>query len=241
MRIIARFDFRENVLVKSRQLEGIRPLGLLRATLQEFANFGLPAEIWLNAITASFFGTKASPMVVRDSLKGVFLPKTFGGGIESVREAETFLAVGADRIALNTGALRKPELVTELSNEFGNQAVVGAIEARKISGSYMAFGDSGRWNSQKTVRNWAEELVSRGAGELVIVSVQTEGTGQGFPDELLDLVGGISSVPIILSGGFGSALQVRNSLSSQKFDGVALSRLAHQSSGELKKLFGDSN
>jgi imidazole glycerol-phosphate synthase subunit HisF len=241
VRTIARFDFRENVLVKSRQLEGIRPLGPLGSSLQEFSSYGLPAEIWLNAITASFFGTKARPVALRDSLEGIFLPKIFGGGIESVKEAETFFSVGADRIALNTAALRNPALVTELSKEFGSQAVVGTIEARKIDGSYMAFGESGRWNSRRTINEWADELVSRGVGELVILSVETEGTGQGFPEGLMNLVSGIGSVPIILSGGFGSALQVKSALSSQRFDGVAVSKIAHQSIDELRKLFGDSN
>ena len=240
MRVIARFDFRESVLVKSRQLEGIRPLGPLASKLHEFASYGFPAEIWLNAITASFFGTKAGPLAVRESLEGVFMPKIFGGGIESVEEAEAFFAVGADRIAVNTAALRNPELVAQLSKEFGHQAVVGTIEARKTDNGYMAFGDSGRWNSQKPVREWADELVSRGVGELVLMSVETEGTGKGFPEELLSEVGAISSVPIILSGGFGSAQQVKNTLLSQEFEGVALSRLAHQSVDEFRRLFGDS-
>jgi len=240
LRIIARFDFRESVLVKSRQLEGIRPLGPLGSSLQEFADRGFPAEIWLNAITASFFGIKATPSLVRSSLKGVFLPKIFGGGIESVEEAEAFFGVGADRIALNTAALRKPELVTELSEEFGSQAVVGTIEARKVDDNYVAFGESGRWNSQRPVQEWAEELVSRGVGELVVMSVESEGTGRGFPEELLNLVDEICSVPIILSGGFGSALQVEAALSSQKFDGVAVSRLAHQEIDELARIFRKS-
>jgi cyclase len=233
LRVIAKFDFKDSVLVKSRQLEGIRPIGPLGSRLREFANRGLPAEIWLNAITASFFGLKTEPRYVKAALAGVFLPTVFGGGIESVADAERYIKAGSDRIALNTGALRRPALVGELANEFGSQAVVASIEARQVAGVYMAFGESGRWNSMKPVEQWAEELVSRGVGELVVVSVETEGTGKGFPEELLSIAQEINGVPIVLTGGFGGANQLRDVMRNPNVDGVAVSKLAHLATGEL--------
>lgn len=238
LRVIAKFDFKESVLVKSRQLEGIRPIGPLRVRLKEFANRDLAAELWLNAITSSFFGIKTNPKHVKDSLEGVFLPTIFGGGIDSVEDAEKYIQAGSDRIALNSGALRRPGLVTELANEFGSQAVVASIEARQIDGVYMAFGEAGRWNSLKPVGQWAEELVSRGVGELVIVSVDNEGTGNGFPEELLSLAQEITEVPIILAGGFGSSNQIRDAMRHPNIDGVAVSRLAHLAIDELLDFFG---
>lgn len=239
MRVIAKFDFKESVLVKSRQLEGIRPIGNLGSRLKEFANRDLGIEIWLNAITASFFGQKANASHVKESLSGVFLPTTFGGGIESLEDAERYIQAGSDRIALNSGALRRPALVTELANLYGSQAVVASIEARRVDGAYLAFGEAGRWNSFKPVAQWAEELVSRGVGELVIISVESEGTGRGFPEELLSIAQEITGVPIILNGGFGSSDQIRDVMRSPNVDGVAVSKLAHLSTDELLDFLGE--
>jgi len=236
-RVVAKFDLKESALVKSRQLEGIRPLGSLREGLTKIAGRDLPLEIWLNAITASFFGLKCDPIHIRNGLNGVFLPVTFSGGIQTLKEAEAYFAAGVDRIAVNTAGLKNPSFFGSLAREFGSQAVVASIEARNLGGEYFAFGEAGRWNSGQSVSDWIRRLSDLGVGELIVLSVDNEGTGLGFPSDLLELVLPLAQVPLVLSGGFGNAKQVKDVGPGLRGGGVALSRMTHLDFTEFESLF----
>jgi len=165
-------------------------------------------EIVFLDITASSDSRETLYEVVRRTAEEIFIPFTVGGGIRSVEDARQILRLGADKVSLNTAAVLRPDLISDVANEFGNQCVVVAIDARRsdmTSCGFEVFTHGGREGTGLSLLEWAEKAVEKGAGEILLTSMDRDGTKDGFDIEMLKTVSQKVSVPLIASGGAGSA------------------------------------
>ncbi|MBL88726.1 MAG: imidazole glycerol phosphate synthase subunit HisF [Actinobacteria bacterium] len=165
-------------------------------------------EIVFLDITASSDSRETIHDVVRRTAEEIFIPFTVGGGIRSVEDARKILRLGADKVSLNTAAVMRPSLVSEVSDEFGNQCVVVAIDGRrnnKISCGFEVFTHGGRKATGLSLLDWAREIVEKGAGEILLTSMDRDGTKEGFDIEMLEMINNEIPVPLIASGGAGNS------------------------------------
>jgi len=203
-RIIPCLDIKDGRTVKGVNFVDIRdagdPIELAKIYVQQGAD-----ELVFLDITATVEGRKTFAELVAHIAEEINIPFTVGGGISSVADVEKLLAAGADKVSINSSAVKRPELISELANEFGNQCVVVAIDAGKVNGKWRVFTHGGRTATELDVFDWAREAERLGAGELLVTSMEHDGTKGGFAIELLKALDAITSVPIIASGGAGNA------------------------------------
>ncbi len=204
VRLIARLDVKGPNLIKGVHLEGLRVIGSPHAFARRYYEQGADEIIYID-IVASLYGRSKLTEIVRSAAHDVFVPITVGGGIRSVDDVRELLRAGADKIAINTAAVRRPELVTEIARRFGSQCVVLSIEAKQQApGRWEVFTDCGRERSGVDVLDWARRGVDLGIGEILVTSIDREGTRKGFDLDLTRTVASAVPVPVIASGGFGA-------------------------------------
>lgn len=196
-RIVAVMHIKGPNLVKGIHLEGLRILGHPEYFAQKYYEEGIDEIIYID-IVASLYGRNSLQDIIRRTTENIFIPVTVGGGIASVKDAMDVMSAGADKVAINTAAHKRPELITEIAERLGSQSVVAYIEARK--GECMT--DNAREKTGHLVESWAREMVDRGAGELLMTSVERDGTGGGFESGLVENAKDLR-VPVIFHGGFG--------------------------------------
>jgi imidazole glycerol-phosphate synthase subunit HisF len=203
VRLIARLDVKGPNLIKGVHLEGLRVLGLPHEFARRYYEAGVDELIYID-IVASLYGRSKLTEIVRSTAHDVFVPITVGGGIRTVDDVRELLRAGADKIAINTAAVRRPELVTEIARRFGSQCVVLSIEAkRQAPGRWEVFTDCGRERSGVDVVEWVSRAVELGVGEVLVTSIDCEGTRKGFDVALTAAVASAVNVPVIASGGYG--------------------------------------
>ena len=226
LRLIARLDIKGANVVKGVQMEGLRVVGKPEEMAQRYAESGAD-EIYYNDCVASLYGRNQLEALLEKTCLEVFVPITVGGGIASIQDARRLLNAGADKIAVNTAALKRPELVNELADHFGSQAVVVSIEAKRKGVGWEAYVDNGRNNTGADAIAWGMEAVKRGAGELLVTSVDRDGTRRGFDTELVAAIAPNVPVPVTASGGLGSLDHLRSVLVEGKADAVAVGSALH--------------
>lgn len=208
IRIIPRLDIKGPNLVKGIHFEGLRVLG----NPNEYANeyyLSLADELMYVDVVASLYNRNSLSNIISQTAKEIFIPITVGGGIRSIDDIKNVLKSGADKISLNTAAINNPELIREASLSFGSSTIVISIEAIKdSSGKYLAYTDNGREYTGIEVLEWSQKVESLGAGEIIISSVDNEGTGEGFDLELTKMISNSVSIPVIAHGGAGSIQDV---------------------------------
>ncbi len=203
VRMIARLDVKGPNLIKGVQLEGLRVVGDPHEYARKYYLGGIDEILYMD-IVASLYNRNSLTDVVRRTVKDIFVPITVGGGIRSLDDAREMLRSGADKVAINTAATKRPELITEMSRRFGTQCVVLSIEAmRKGEERWEAYTDNGREPTGLDVVEWAGKGAALGAGEILLTSVDREGRRQGFDVELVRAVAGAVPIPVIASGGMG--------------------------------------
>jgi cyclase len=191
-------------------------------------------------ITASSDDRETTVDMARHVAEQVFIPFTVGGGIRSVEDARRLLRAGADKIAVNTAAVRRPELITEISAEFGAQCVVVAIDARRSAGvgsGFEVFVNGGRTETGIDAVTWARDVVAAGAGEILLTSMDRDGTKDGFDTELTAAVSAVASVPVIASGGVGHVDDLAAGVTRGGADAVlaaSIFHFGHHTLGEAK-------
>ena len=201
IRIIPRLDIKGPNLVKGIHLEGLRVLGKPHAFAKYYYENGAD-ELFFQDVVASLYGRNSMDNIIRKTASEIFIPLTVGGGIKSIEDINTVLRCGADKVAINTAAISNKDFIREASEKFGCSTIVVALEAIKESGGkYLAYTDNGREFTGVDALEWSEEVVSLGAGELLVTSVDNEGTGQGFDLELLGNISSRVEVPVIGHGG----------------------------------------
>jgi len=202
-RIIPRLDIKGPNLVKGIHLEGLRVLG----KPEEFAEFyyqqGADELIYMDVV-ASLFERNSLDEIISRTAQKVFIPITVGGGLRTIDDIRNVLRVGADKACMNTAAINNPQLISEAANIFGRSTIVVALEViKEKNGDYLCYTDNGREFTGKKAIEWAQEVEKLGAGELVITSVDREGTGEGFDLELIEAISSRVSIPVIAHGGCG--------------------------------------
>ena len=203
VRLIARLDVKGPNLIKGVHLEGLRVLGAPHEFARRYYEQGADELIYID-IVASLYGRSKLTEIVRSAAHDVFVPITVGGGIRTVDDVRELLRAGADKVAVNTAAVRRPALLTEIARRFGSQCVVLSIEAKEQTpGRWEVFTDCGRERSGVDVVEWAEQGVELGVGEILVTSIDREGTRRGFDLALTRAIASAVRVPVIASGGYG--------------------------------------
>ncbi len=227
IRLIARLDIKGPNLIKGIHLEGLRVIGPPGEYARRYYEEGADELIYMDVV-ASLYGRNQLTEVVRDTARDVFVPMTVGGGIRSLEDVRGLLRAGADKVAVNTAAIARPELITEISSVFGAQCMVLSIEAKRTGpSSWEAYTDNGRERSGRDAVIWAVEAVERGAGEILLTSVDMEGTRKGFDVELVRAVTSRVQVPVIASGGMGLPQHVVQVVREGGADAVAMADALH--------------
>lgn len=200
-RIIPRLDIKGPNLVKGIHLEGLRVLGSPEKFAQYYYENGAD-EIIFQDVVASLFERNSLQEIISKTAKNIFIPITVGGGIRSIEDIHNVLRAGADKVSLNTAVVKNPSFLEKAAKTFGSSTIVVAIEAIKgDDDNYYAFIDNGREETGLEVTKWVEKITKLGAGEIVITSVDRDGTSLGYDLELLNKVRSSTTVPVIAHGG----------------------------------------
>ena len=227
VRIIPRLDIKGPNLVKGIHLEGLRVLGKPERFARHYYEGGADELFYMDAV-ASLYGRNSLLDIVEKTASEIFIPLTVGGGLRSVEDIRTVLRAGADKVAINTSAIGRPELIHEASRAFGSSTIVVSIEAiKKGPGAYEAYTDYGRQSTGVDALQWAVHAVELGAGELIVTAIDNEGTGAGFDLELTRLVAEAVPVPVIASGGAGKVEHVHDVIAEGRADAVSVASLVH--------------
>ena len=201
-RIIACLDVRDGQVVKGINFEGLRGAGDPAELARRYNREGIDELVILD-ITATLERRRALADTIRAVARELFIPLAVGGGIRTEDDAAAAVEAGADKVSLNTAALKSPELITTLANRYGSQAVLVAIDAKKEGDRYAVYVRSGQSQTHRDAVEWAQEAESRGAGEILLTSIDRDGTKVGFHCELTAAVSNAVSIPVIASGGAG--------------------------------------
>lgn len=226
LRIIPRLDVKMEWLIKGVQMEGWRKVGDPAEYAKAYADAGADELLFMDVV-ASLYERNSLHNIVRKVASAVFVPMTVGGGIRTVEDVIMLLACGADKVALNTAVTRHPELITEVSNRFGAQATVVSIEAIKNRGSWLAMTDNGRNHTGRDVIAWAKEAEERGAGEIIITSIDRDGLGAGYDLDLVRLVTEQVTIPVVSGGGFGKADHLNDLITQTQASAFSVAQALH--------------
>ena len=226
-RIIPRLDIKGPNLVKGVHLEGLRVLGQPEVFARWYSEAGADELIYVDVV-ASLYGRNSLLDIVRRTSSAIFIPLTVGGGLRSVDDIREVLRAGADKVAINTAAVRNPPLIAEAARRFGSSTIVVAIETIETApGRYEAFTDNGREPTGVDAIEWAARAVDLGAGEVLLTSVDREGTGSGYDLALTRTIAERVGVPVIASGGAGTLDDVRRVLVEGRADAVSIASMLH--------------
>lgn len=226
-RLIARLDIKGSNLIKGIHLEGLRVMGLPNEYALRYYLQGADELIYMDCV-ASLYGRNNLSDIIMAAAKDIFVPMTVGGGIRSVDDATDVLRVGADKVAVNTSAVANPKLITDIAERFGSQCMVLSIEAKQVTqDKWEVYTDNGREHTGLDVIEWAKHGVSMGAGEILLTSVDKEGTRKGFDVPLVKAVSAVVDVPIIASGGMGKPEDLLTVVNEANADAIAMADILH--------------
>ena len=203
MRLISRMDVKNGKLVKTINLEGLRPLGSCKDFAMKYMNDDID-EIFLSDPVASLYGREPLFDLLDEITNDLFIPITISGGICSLSHIRKLLQIGADKIAFNTSVIKNPSLINSSAEMCGSQSIAVSIQAKKIGNEWFCFTNCGRDNSKRILNEWIKEVEERGAGEIIITSINKEGRAKGLDVELIKIINNLTNLPITYSGGFGS-------------------------------------
>ncbi len=227
VRIIPKLEVKGAHLIKGIHLEGLRVVGTPEEAALKYYREGADELIYMD-IVASLYQRDNLLDVVRRTAKQAFIPLTVGGGVRSLEDFRTFLRVGADKVAMNTAVVARPQIITEAAEAFGSQCVVVSIEAiRKGPGRWEPYTDSGRTPTGFDAVEWAVKVASLGAGEILLTSIDRDGTCKGYDLELVETITKAVPIPVIASGGAGHPGHVGDAITKGHADAVAVAHVLH--------------
>ena len=226
IRLIARLDIKSPNLVKGIQLEGLRKIGNPNDFAKKYYDQGID-EIYYEDIVASLYERNSLLDIIKETTNDVFVPITVGGGLRNIDDVGNALRAGADKVAINTAAIKNPELITQVAEKFGSQCMVVSIQAKQNNTSWEAYYDNGREHSDLDAIEWAQTAEKLGAGELLVTSVDKEGMAKGFDHQLLKRITTKVNIPVIISGGMGNLEDFKEVCDLGKPDAVAMAHVLH--------------
>jgi len=236
IRLIPRLDIKGPNLIKGIHLEGLRVMGDPQEFARRYYEQGADELLYVDVV-ASLYGRNSLHDIVQSAVRDVFVPLTVAGGIRSVGDVKEMLRSGADKIAINTAATKRPELIREVARKFGSQCMVLSIEAKKVApGRWEVYADNGRERTGLDAVSWAVRAVELGAGEILVTSVDREGTREGFDEELVTAICSAVPVPVIASGGMGTHVHLVEVVKRGKADAVAMADILHYGRSTLPEI-----
>jgi cyclase len=237
-RLIARLDIKGPNLIKGIHLEGLRVIGSPNEHALRYYWQGADELVYMDCV-ASLYNRNSLGDIVESAAQDVFVPMTVGGGIRSVEDATHLLRRGADKVAVNTAAIANPKLISDIARRFGSQCMVLSIEGKQIGPDrWEAYTDNGRQRTGLDVIDWVKQGVALGAGEILLTSVDREGTRKGFDVPLVRAVTREVAVPVIASGGMGKPEDLIEVVQEGKADAVAMADILHYNRatiGEIRR------
>ena len=225
-RIIPCLDIKDGRTVKGVNFVNLRDAGDPVDLATRYAKEGADELVFLD-ISATHEGRKTLAHLVSRIAQAINIPFTVGGGISSVADVSVLLEAGADKVSVNSAALRNPQLINELAREFGSQCIVVAIDAKAAEGTWWAYQNGGRQRTEARALDWASEVVERGAGEILLTSMDHDGSKNGFAIELTSAVSALVNVPVIASGGAGSMAHFTEVFTEGKADAALAASIFH--------------
>lgn len=233
VRLIARLDIKGSNLIKGIHLEGLRVIGSPNEHALRYYLQGADELIYMDCV-ASLYGRNHLGEIVSAAARDIFVPMTVGGGIRSVDDATQVLRTGADKVAINTAAVANPRLITDIARRFGSQCMVLSVEAKQVAPDrWEVFTDNGREYTGLDVVEWVRKGVALGAGEVLLTSIDREGTRKGFDIPLVRAVAQAVAVPVIASGGMGEPRDVIGVVRDGGADAVAMADILHYKRAEI--------
>ena len=227
IRIIPRLDIKGPNLVKGIHLEGLRVLGRPGEFAKLYYEQGADELIYQDNV-ASLYERNSLTEIVTKTAENIFIPLTVGGGIRTIEDIQNVLRAGADKVSINTAAIKNSYFINQASRTFGSSTIVIAIEAiKQPDKSYLAYTDNGREYTGVEVVSWAREVEERGAGEILLTSIDREGTGSGFDIDLIKQVSSAVQIPVIANGGASNASHICSAINEGNADAIAVASMLH--------------
>ena len=243
-RVIARLDIKGSNLIKGISFEGLRVIGSPIEFAEKYYNEGIDELIYIDTV-ATLYGRNNLLDLVKKVGEKVFIPITVGGGIRSVEDARNFLNAGADKVGVNTAAVNNPEILKEISSRFGNQCLVLIIDAKKVGDNkWEVFTENGRERTGKDVVKWAQEANKLGIGEILLTSIDKDGTLKGPEIDLVIEVKKAINVPLVVSGGIGEISHIQNLFDQTHNYNLAIGTALHKKIlkiDEIRKFLKNNN
>jgi imidazole glycerol-phosphate synthase subunit HisF len=227
IRIIPRLDIKNDTVVKGIHLEGLRVVGKPDVFARQYYQEGADEFLYMDTV-ASLYERNSLNEIISKAARQVFVPMTVGGGIRKLDDISQILNSGADKVAINTAAVREPAFLKEAVSKFGAQCIVLSVEAKKIGErKWEAYTESGREKSGRLVLDWVREALDHGVGEVLLTSVDRDGTKNGVDIDLIQALAPICTVPLIISGGVGKKEDVLTAFGIPGVDALAIGSAYH--------------
>lgn len=227
IRIIPRLDIKGPNLVKGIHLEGLRVLGKPEDFAKYYYQTGADELLYMDVV-ASLYNRNSLHEIISKTATEIFIPLTVGGGIRTIDDIKAVLRAGADKVSLNTAAVKNPSIIKEASKIFGSSTIAVSIEAiKQPDGKYFAYIDNGREETGFEVLDWAKKVESLGAGEIIITSVDKEGTAEGYDTTLTKMISQNLSIPVVACGGAGNTDDIYQAISKGGANAVIIASILH--------------
>ena len=227
IRTIGRLDVKNSNLIKSINLEGLRIVGNPNSFAKEYYKKGIDELIFIDSV-ATLYGRNNLSKIITNATKDIFVPITVGGGIRKLEDAKMILNSGADKVAVNTAAVKNPKFISDLANSLGSQSIVLSIEAKEKNNNFWeVYTCNGREPTDLDVIDWIKRASKLGVGEILLTSIDREGTRKGFDIQLMKKASEITDVPIIASGGFGEINHIYELMNESNIDAIAFADAIH--------------
>lgn len=226
MRLISKLEIKNDYVVKGINFEGIRKIGNPEEIAIDYYNQGID-EIIFSDVVASLYQRNHLYDFIKKFSKNIFVPMTLGGGLTNEKSIDLALEFGADKVFFNSIILKNPENLKIFSNKYGSQCIVVSIEAKKIGNNYYCYFNSGRENSNIKLENWIKECEDLGCGEFIITSIDNDGTKKGFDLNLVEKSMNTALRPVIISGGAGKTIHIKELIDKFNPSGICLSSSLH--------------
>lgn len=237
VRLISRLDIKAPNLIKGINLEGVRVVGDPHEYATRYFEEGIDEILYMDSV-ATLYERNNLTSLVRETADNVFVPMTVGGGLRSLENVDQVMRAGADKVSINSAAIRRPAIITEVARRYGAQAMVLSVEAKRrgVGDGWEAYIDNGREKTGLDVIDWIKQSVRLGAGEILVTSVDKEGMRRGFDIDLIRAVTDVVDVPVIASGGMGKVEDASAVINDGGADAVAMADVLHYNRIELDYL-----
>lgn len=226
VRIVARLDVKNEFVIKGIHLEGLRKVGDPQTLARKYYAEGIDEIVFIDSVASLYSRNNLFP-VIKKASEEVFVPITIGGGLRSLDDVSRALDAGADKVAINTAAVRDPRLIADIASRYGSQCVVASIQTKCTTIGVEAYVDGGRERTGLNALKWARELADLGAGELLITSIDRDGTKSGFDIDVVSAINESVSIPVLVSGGFGKREHVAALLTRTVPSGICVASALH--------------